>query len=74
MGSKVIQFQSSNLLLSSTCSITLWVMGLDYGFGEAKFVEMMLLPTETGRSPLLWIASVISVQKAATVFNGKTRA
>ena len=49
-------------------------MRLDYGFGEAKIVEMMLLPTETGRSPLLWFASVISVRKAATVFNGKTRA
>ena len=74
MASKVIQFQPSNLLLSSTCSMTLWVMGLDYGFGEVKFVEMMLLPTETGRSPLLWFGSVISVQKAATVFNDKTRA
>ena len=41
---------------------------------KLKFVEMMLLPTETGHSPLLWFASVISAQKAVAVLNSKVRA
>ena len=41
---------------------------------KLKLVEMMLLPTKTGHYPLLWFASVISAQKAATVINSKCRA
>ena len=41
---------------------------------KLKFVEMMLLPTETGHSPLLWFASVRSAHKAVAVLNSKVRA
>ena len=41
---------------------------------KLKFVEMMLLPTEAGHSPLSCFASVISVHKAATVLNSKAHA